>query len=318
MVTSPKTAEFLRENALVQVLFGGNSGEESEGEPEPSIDVTETAPTEPQTGLQGIGPDLSEDEFQDLDLGRLSTLDQDDATASAARTPLPGDLAESDGLTRTGPIAGTALDGVPSATAAPAPAERNTAATADPSPVRRTTSQPTTITRPVVPNQPQPATAPAPRASSPPRQPTVAPLPQAIQTPQPTRQTPPQPMRSAPPTPAAAPPQPLSTQPVPQPLPQQQTAPPAPLSQSAAPSASSAAPPAPITQPPPQPSFYVVTDYTGDSSLQNARSAVGGAYVRNFSDGARIQMGAFSQESSARNLVQQLQGQGIPARVYAP
>ncbi|MGB3309535.1 MAG: SPOR domain-containing protein, partial [Nodosilinea sp.] len=80
------------------------------------------------------------------------------------------------------------------------------------------------------------------------------------------------------------------------------------------------APPAPITQAPPQaaPSYYVVTDYSGATSLESARGAVGDAYVRDFSGGTRIQMGAFSQESSARNLVNQLQGQGIPAQVITP
>ncbi|MBE9113914.1 SPOR domain-containing protein, partial [Nodosilinea sp. LEGE 07298] len=80
------------------------------------------------------------------------------------------------------------------------------------------------------------------------------------------------------------------------------------------------APPAPITQAPPQaaPSYYVVTDYNGAASLESARGAVGDAYVRDFSNGTRIQMGAFSQESSARNLVNQLQGQGIPAQVISP
>jgi cell division septation protein DedD len=62
----------------------------------------------------------------------------------------------------------------------------------------------------------------------------------------------------------------------------------------------------------------VVTDYSGTQSLESARSAVGDAYVRNFSSGTRIQMGAFSQQSSAQNLVNQLQGQGIPAQVISP
>jgi hypothetical protein len=271
MVTSPKTAEFFRENALVQALFGGNSGEQPEGELEPSAETTEAAPAEPETGLQGIGPDLSEDEFQDLDLGRLSTLDREEATPSARRTPLPGDLAESEAITRTEDSgAGRGADG--STPTAPAPSGRSTpSAVTTGDAVRRAISQPTNVTRPQVPARPQPAVAPTPRANPAPRQPTVTPLPQVIQTPQPAQQVPPQPMRSAPPTPAAAPPtpaaappQPLSTQPVPQPLPQPQAAPPAPLPQSAAPPASSSvaapanssvAPPAPITQPPPQSSF---------------------------------------------------------------
>jgi cell division septation protein DedD len=47
-----------------------------------------------------------------------------------------------------------------------------------------------------------------------------------------------------------------------------------------------------------------------------ARSVVGDAYLRNFQGNRKIQMGAFSQESSARDLMQQLQQRGIPAQVY--
>jgi cell division septation protein DedD len=43
---------------------------------------------------------------------------------------------------------------------------------------------------------------------------------------------------------------------------------------------------------------------------------VSDAYVRNFQGSPKIQMGAFSQESSAHDLVQQLQQQGIPAQIY--
>lgn len=120
--------------------------------------------------------------------------------------------------------------------------------------------------------------------------------------------SPPPAQRVAPPAPLARPPQPLAANPA-------TTAPPAPLSRPAP-----VAPPAPITQAAPAaaPSYYVVTDYTGAQSLEAARGAVGDAYVRSFSNGNRIQMGAFSQESSARNLVNQLQGEGIPAQVITP
>jgi hypothetical protein len=64
--------------------------------------------------------------------------------------------------------------------------------------------------------------------------------------------------------------------------------------------------------------YYVVVDYSGDTSLTAARQVIGDAYVRNFSTGAKIQMGAFSQPSAAQNLVQQLQQQGISAQVVGP
>ncbi|HIK43486.1 MAG TPA: SPOR domain-containing protein, partial [Leptolyngbyaceae cyanobacterium M65_K2018_010] len=107
------------------------------------------------------------------------------------------------------------------------------------------------------------------------------------------------PLRVAPPAANAQPPQPLS--------PASTPAPPAPLPAPAASQASS-----------PRPNYYVVTEYTGSQSLESARGAVNDAYVRTFNDGAKIQMGAFSQESSARNLAEQLQQQGIPAQVYTP
>ncbi len=146
-----------------------------------------------------------------------------------------------------------------------------------------------------------PGTAASPRPTTP--QTTVAPS--RVNT-APVAAPPAQ--RVAPPAPIARPPQPLAANPV-------TAAPPAPLSRPAV------APPAPITQAAPAaaaPSYYVVTDYTGAQSLESARGAVGDAYVRNFSNGTRIQMGVFSQESSARNLVNQLQGQGIPAQVITP
>jgi cell division septation protein DedD len=61
-----------------------------------------------------------------------------------------------------------------------------------------------------------------------------------------------------------------------------------------------------------------VVDYGGDASLASARRVVGDAYVRNFSSGAKIQMGAFSQPAAAQNLVNQLQQQGISAQVVGP
>lgn len=62
--------------------------------------------------------------------------------------------------------------------------------------------------------------------------------------------------------------------------------------------------------------MYVVTPYTGDRSLEEARQAVSGAYVRNFPQGAQVQLGAFSNADSAQSLVQELNSQGIPAQVY--
>jgi hypothetical protein len=92
---------------------------------------------------------------------------------------------------------------------------------------------------------------------------------------------------------------------------------PAPISP--APAYAPPASPASIAQaPPPVNHYYVVTDYTGDSSLSQARKAVGDAYVRNFDDGAKVQMGSFGDSASAEQMVRQLQQQGVPAQVYQP
>jgi SPOR domain len=75
---------------------------------------------------------------------------------------------------------------------------------------------------------------------------------------------------------------------------------------------------APISQPPDN-LYYVGTDYSGDSSLQQARVAVPDAYVRNLpAGGAKVQLGAFSNEAAAQERVQELQQQGIAAQVYRP
>ncbi len=64
--------------------------------------------------------------------------------------------------------------------------------------------------------------------------------------------------------------------------------------------------------------YYVVTPYRSDSDLNQVQEAVPDAYVRNFSDGASVQMGAFSDQSKAQERVQELQQQGIEAEVRAP
>lgn len=64
--------------------------------------------------------------------------------------------------------------------------------------------------------------------------------------------------------------------------------------------------------------YYVLTNYQGDGSLEQAKTMVPDAYVRNFPEGTRIQMGAFKLESEAKSLVEQLQQQGISASIYRP
>jgi hypothetical protein len=64
--------------------------------------------------------------------------------------------------------------------------------------------------------------------------------------------------------------------------------------------------------------YYVVTDYTDEKSLQIARTAVPDAYVRNFSKGVKIQMGALNDAASAELLVKELQEKGVKAQYYQP
>lgn len=76
---------------------------------------------------------------------------------------------------------------------------------------------------------------------------------------------------------------------------------------------------APQSAPTREPHYYVVTEYSGDSSLAAARQAVPDAYVRNLpAEGAKVQLGAFSNEAKAQEMLQQLRNQGIEAEVYQP
>jgi len=59
-------------------------------------------------------------------------------------------------------------------------------------------------------------------------------------------------------------------------------------------------------------------DFSGDRSLEQARQVVGDAFLRNFSDGAKIQFGRFADRERASALARDLQSQGISARVYQP
>ncbi|NJR22225.1 MAG: SPOR domain-containing protein [Richelia sp. CSU_2_1] len=64
--------------------------------------------------------------------------------------------------------------------------------------------------------------------------------------------------------------------------------------------------------------YYVVTDYTDEKSLAAARTAVPDAYIRNFSRGVKIQMGAVNDAASAERLVKELQAKGVRAQFDRP
>ena len=291
LVTSPTAVDHLRNHAWVQRFQPAPAPE--------ADDSTAAAMGEVPTGLQGIGPDLSGQEFGALDLDRVSRLPADPSRPNPTVDPTANPTVD--------PSADPSSRSAPSATSAQPSLE------ADPS---RDRPQPTEALRPsgtlrtdpvvpLNPSRPTPTTAspnavtPGPARTPEPSRP-AAPSPAATQAPSPL----------APPAPQAPPPlAPPAAQP-PQPLGTVTTAP------TPAPTAPTTATPPPPLAPAARPNYYVVTDYTGNQSLESARGAVGDAYVRDFQGGTKIQMGAFSQESSARDLVQQLQQQGIPAQVY--
>ncbi|WP_341739024.1 hypothetical protein [Microcoleus sp. CAWBG640] len=64
--------------------------------------------------------------------------------------------------------------------------------------------------------------------------------------------------------------------------------------------------------------YYVVVDYTDAKSLEQARIAVPDAYVRKFSKGVKIQMGALNDAASAQLLVKELQAKGVKPQYYQP
>ncbi len=62
--------------------------------------------------------------------------------------------------------------------------------------------------------------------------------------------------------------------------------------------------------------FYVVQEYAGENSLAQAREAVPDAYIRQTTDGPKIQMGALLDAESAKQLLKELEEQGISAEFY--
>lgn len=283
LVTSAGFGYLVTSPQAVQHLTDNAITRRLKGDPAPAEGADAVALDGPnsqsEAGFKPLGPDLSEKEFASLDLNNISTLPAADS---------PNSPAAASGTTPPAMVGGQPL---------PIAGQR-------PGEPRTTGPRPGVLTpaggsggvlRAEIVAAPRAAVNPRPAATAAPTRSAPAPA------------TAPSAVRVAPPAANARPPQPLAAN----------RAPAAPSTPAAPPAV---APPAPITQAPPAaaPSYYVVTDYNGTQSLESARGAVGDAYVRNFSSGTRIQMGAFSQQSSAQNLVNQLQGQGIPAQVISP
>ncbi len=64
--------------------------------------------------------------------------------------------------------------------------------------------------------------------------------------------------------------------------------------------------------------YYVLSEYLGDESLQKARKIVSDAYLRDFPQGTRIQLGAYKDQTTANLIAEQLRKQGIEVQVYKP
>lgn len=62
--------------------------------------------------------------------------------------------------------------------------------------------------------------------------------------------------------------------------------------------------------------FYVVKEYAGESSLDRAREIIPDAYIRQTTDGPKIQMGALLDAESAKQLLKELEDKGISAEFY--
>ncbi|WP_283757246.1 hypothetical protein [Roseofilum casamattae] len=62
--------------------------------------------------------------------------------------------------------------------------------------------------------------------------------------------------------------------------------------------------------------YYVVADYEGGESMAQIQALVPDAYLRNFAEGIYIQLGRFADKSMAAALADELNMQGVPARIY--
>jgi hypothetical protein len=286
LVTSPEAVQHLSDHPITRRF----KGESAESETTADSFSSQSLDGQASTGFRPLGPDLSEQEFMSLDLSNISSLPAGNTAASRPSLSVQAPAEEGQAQVEEQQTLSQAL----------APTARPVAPTA--------ASGSSAVVRAEIVQAPGAAASPAPTRSNPrqtaPAAPTTT---QATSAPVAVAPSAPPAAQTAPPAAIAQPPRPLALDRVP--APPAPIAPPAPV-----------APPAPLTQAPPQatPSYYVVTDYSGAQSLESARSVVSDAYVRNFSSGTRIQMGAFSQESSARSLVNQLQNQGIPAQVISP
>ena len=229
-----------------------------------------------------LGPDLSNQEFVELDLDALSTLPVASSQVQSQPPTLANSPSSAGATTAPSSQAAANIPATPQTPVNPTPA-------AQPSPPAAPPSYSAT-----------PPTAVNPRPAAPPT-PTPSPTPAAVSAPAPAYTPVPSqtlPSVAAAPSVTAAAPQIVTTTP--------STAAPAPV----APIPSIVAAGAGST-PVSTPRYRVVTPYTGDPSLDRVRGVVSDAFVRE----SQIQAGAFADEAAAQARVQELQAQGISAQV---
>ena len=62
--------------------------------------------------------------------------------------------------------------------------------------------------------------------------------------------------------------------------------------------------------------YYIVVDYVNEESLYNAQQIVSDAYIRETSNGMKIQMGAFWDPAKAKEFLQELRQEKLDAKYY--
>jgi len=262
----------------------------------PDSTLSADAGTEAGAGKSSISPDLSAQEFPEVNLDTLSTL------PSGRTASLEDPSAEADSAAEA-PV----LSSSPLPTEAPAaPAAGPSAATLAAQPAAPAQSANRRASSELAPVRPAPVRS-ASRASSPaPSQPSISNA---------RRESRPSAAPAAAPAPRSSVSSPASRTAEPAPRP-------SPSAEPTAPQAVATAPRQPAIAPTPAAAvsnrYYVVVDFSGDRSLEQAREVVSDAWVRNFDNGAKIQLGVFSDAASARDLAASLQQQGLPAQVYQP
>jgi cell division septation protein DedD len=64
--------------------------------------------------------------------------------------------------------------------------------------------------------------------------------------------------------------------------------------------------------------YYVTVPFTSERGLMQIRGTISEAFVRQFSDGNRVQLAAFDNAQSAQQFIEELKGKNISAEVYGP